>query len=133
MLLSDSLLTFFRPLFHSAYKPVSAQLMPVQPFFSQQLLHYHLSGNTGMVNTGQPQYRLTLHPMPAGHNVLQSRGQGMPNVKLTGNIGWGHNDDKWLLIRVYPGFKVALLQPEPVPLLLHLPRLIGFGHFILSF
>ncbi|MBA7706882.1 hypothetical protein ES703_115741 [subsurface metagenome] len=57
----------------------------------------------------------------------------MPDVKLTGNIGRRHDDDKGLLFQVYPGFEVALLQPELIPLSLNPHRLIGFGHVKLSF
>ena len=53
-------------------KFISAELVSVYPFLSQQFLQHHLRGDTGMVNPRQPQCRLALHPMPAGHNIFQS-------------------------------------------------------------
>ena len=55
----------------------------------------------------------------------------MSHVKLTGDIGWRHNDDKGLLSRLYPGLEVPLFQPELIPLLLDPARVVGFGHFFL--
>jgi hypothetical protein len=50
-------------------------------------------------------------------------------VKVTGDIRKRHNDDKRLLIGVYLRRKVALLEPEIIPLLFNVSWLIGFGYF----
>ena len=44
-----------------------------------------------------------------------------------------HLYNKGLLFGVYPGGKIALFQPELIPLLLNLAWLVGFGHFIWCF
>src|SRR4030042_2751790 len=103
--------------------------MPVQPLLSQLLLHNHLGGNASMVNSRQPKGRLTFHPVPPYHNILQRSRQRVSQMKLASDIRRRHNDDKGLLFMVYLRSKIAMLHPEAIPLLLNASRLISLWNF----
>ena len=133
VLVSDGAAAVSGPLPHSFQELFPAQPVPVYSLSGQYLFDDHLGGDAGMVYAGEPEGRLAHHAVPAGQDILQGGGQGMPDVKLAGDVGWGHNDNEGLPGRVYSGLEVALLPPEPVPFLLHLARLVGFGHFVLNF
>ncbi|MBA7666668.1 hypothetical protein ES703_74749 [subsurface metagenome] len=85
-----------------------------------------------MVDAGQPERRFAHHAVPAGQNILHGGGQRMAEVQLAGDVGRRHDDNEGFFIRVNFWLEIALVHPEPVPLLLHLPRLIGPGHFVWS-
>jgi hypothetical protein len=53
----------------------------------------------------------------------------MSYVEVTSDIRKRHNDNKRLLIVVYFGSKVALLEPEIIPLVFYSAWLIGFRYF----
>ncbi|MBT9159613.1 MAG: hypothetical protein DDT26_00873 [Dehalococcoidia bacterium] len=82
-----------------------------------------------MVNSREPQGGIALHTVPASQYVFQCGGQGMTQVKLAGDIRRRHDDNEGLLLRVDPGSKVALLQPELIPFAFNPLRLVCFRYF----
>ena len=80
-----------------------------------------------MVNAGQPQCGVALHPLVAGQNILQSGVQGVAHMQLTSYIGGRHHDGKGLLVLVDLAFEVAALHPHVINLLFDRFRVIGLG------
>ncbi|MBA7685472.1 hypothetical protein ES703_93897 [subsurface metagenome] len=120
------------PVPHPFQKFLTAYLIPVQTFFRQLLFHYHLGGDAGVVNAGEPEGGVAHHAVPAYHDVFQGGGQGVTDMQFTGDVGRGHYDNEWLLLRVYFRGEIAPVHPELIPLLFYLSRLIGFGQVIFS-
>ncbi len=86
-----------------------------------------------MVGAGDPQRRFAFHAVIADHQVLQGDEQGMPQVELSGHIGWRDRDHKRFLEGVETGFvgvicrlKIAFFLPFPVDLFLKVLEFVCF-------
>ena len=82
-----------------------------------------------MVNAGQPQSVVTLHPLETDQGVLQRSVHGVTHVQLTGDIGGRHNNGEGLLAFVLLRVEVATVLPHFIDLFLNLLRLIDLGQF----
>ncbi len=74
MLLGDAGAAFICPLPHPFQELFPAYLVAVGAFLGQQSFHYHLRGDTGMVDARQPQRGVSFHPVPARHRILDGSG-----------------------------------------------------------
>ena len=108
-------------LFKELFPP---QIVPGLSLFTKLLFHLDLSRNTGVVNTGNPECIISLHPLEADQCILQSGIHGMSHVKLPRNIWWRHYDCKGLLVRIALGVEIAVLFPHVIDAALHCLGLI---------
>src|SRR5258708_4855905 len=79
-----------------------------------------------MVLARHPQGFISQHAMIASKNIFDSRGDGMPQVQRSRNIGWRHSDDKRLASRSRARLEVAALLPEMIPLAFNSLWLVSF-------
>ena len=102
-----------------------AQVVAGQPLLHPQLLfHLDLRGNAGMIDAGNPQGVIALHPLEANQRILHGRIHGVTHMQLAGNVGRGHNDGKGLFALVPLRVEKAALLPHIVDKGLHVLRLI---------
>ena len=66
--------------------------------------------------------------MPANEGVFDNVHQSRAQVKLTGDVGRGHDDDERLLLGIDLRGEIAPFQPKTIPLGFCLLRIIGFGN-----
>ena len=102
----------------------TSQVVAGQTFLAKLLLHLDLGGDTGVIDAGNPQGVVALHPLEPDQGILQCRVHGVTHVQLTGDVGWGHDDGEGLLAFIHLGVEVAALLPHVVDFGLHLLRLV---------
>ena len=101
-----------------------AQVVAGQALLAELLLHLDLGGNAGMVNAGDPQCAVALHPLETNKGVLQGCVHGVAHVKLSRDVRRRHNDGEGLLPFLSLGVEIAALLPHIVNAALHLLGLI---------
>ena len=96
---------------------------------AEHFLDLYLRCDARVVDAWQPQRRVALHTLIAGHNVLKRGVQRVPHVELAGDVGGRHDDGEGLLIGVYFALEITALHPHVVDLLLDRFRFIHFRKF----
>lgn len=69
-LFNNTVAVEFFPLPYFFEKLLAAEVIARQTFFTQLGLHLDLRGDTGMVGTGHPESRITLHPFCTDQDIL---------------------------------------------------------------
>ena len=77
-----------------------------------------------MVNAGNPQGIVALHPLKTDQGILQGCVHSVAHVQLTGDIGWGHHNGEGLFAFVLLRMEVAAVLPHLVDPGLNLLRLV---------
>ena len=77
-----------------------------------------------MVNAGNPQGIVALHPFEPDQGVLQGCVHGMAHVQLSGDVWWGHHNGEGLFALILLCVEVAAVLPHLVDTGLHLLRLV---------
>ena len=80
-----------------------------------------------MVNTGEPQGVVALHPLKADQAILQRRVHGVAHVQLTGDVWGRHHNGEGLLALVLLRMEVAAFLPHVIDPGLHLLGFIDLG------
>mmetsp|Transcript_2784 Transcript_2784/g.7488 ORF Transcript_2784/g.7488 Transcript_2784/m.7488 type:complete len:241 (-) Transcript_2784:28-750(-) len=89
--LASNVTTLFRFVFpYAIQKFFTTDFFSRSTFSNQLLFNLQLRRNTRMIRTWQPQDRPSSHPMESGQNILQGNEDGMPHMKPSCYIGWGH-------------------------------------------
>lgn len=96
----------------------------------QHVLNNTLRRDAGVVAARKPQGRLSQHPVPANHDILQRVAQGVSHVEGAGDVGRGVDDDEaasFLDVAAGGelGLEEALLLPPLVPGRLDSNRVVG--------
>ena len=99
---------------------------------AQHLFDLYLGRDAGMVNAGQPQRGIALHPLITGQDILKRRIKGVPHVELTGDIGGRHDNGERLLIGVYLALEIMPVHPHLIDLFLDRFRVVHFRKFFHS-
>ena len=94
------MLIFYLP--GSFQKGVASQIIARFSFFFKLALNNILSRDSGMVSSSHPQSIVTLHPVVANDNILQSIVQTVSHVQNSGNIRRRNH------YRINAGFSTAL-------------------------
>ena len=105
----------------------AAQIVASEPLFSQLLLDYVLSGDTGVVGAGHTKRVVALHSLPSDQHILDGVAERMAYVKRARNVGRWDRDA--VFRSVAARFEIASRIPDRIPLLLDAVRLISFGQF----
>mmetsp|Transcript_4317 Transcript_4317/g.13038 ORF Transcript_4317/g.13038 Transcript_4317/m.13038 type:complete len:389 (-) Transcript_4317:621-1787(-) len=88
------------PLPDSLHKLVPSEFGPAGSFGCQGFLHLQLSGNTGVVRSGEVQRRSSLHALVSGHDVLQGAEHCVAHVEAPRDVGRRHREHERLQVRV---------------------------------
>ena len=124
LLLHDAVAVLVLPVPDALQKLFTTKIVAGQPLLAKLLLHLDLGGDAGVIDAGNPQGVVALHPLEPDQGILQCRVHGVTHVQLTGDVGWGHDDGEGLLAFIHLGVEVAALLPHVVDLGLHLLRLV---------
>ena len=92
---------------------------------AQHLLDLDLGRDARVVDAGQPQRGIALHPLVAGQDVLQRRVEGVAHVELARDVGGRHDDGERLLVGVDLPLEVSALHPQVIDLALDLFGIVG--------
>ena len=129
-LVQDDAAVFFLPHPDSLDEFFAAQVVPGLALAGQFLLDDVLRGDPRVVHPGHPECVVALHATVARHDVLQGVVQGVPHVEHSRDIGGRDYNAERLAVTCVLGMKVMVLEPELVPLRLHILRLIGLRQCI---
>ena len=124
LLLHDAVAILVLPVPDPLQEFFTAKIVAGQPLLAKLLLHLDLGGDAGVIDAGNPQGVVALHPLEPDQSILQCRVHGVTHVQLTGDVGWGHDDGEGLLAFIHLGVEVAAALPHVVDLGLHLLRLV---------
>ena len=91
-----------------------------QALFCHGLDDPRLSGYAGMVRARQPQRAVALHPFPPDQYVLQCIVEGMPHVKLSGDVRRRYHYGERRLAVVRLRMEITLFRPFFIKPVLHL-------------
>ncbi len=107
---------------------VSAEVVAVLLFFLEDAaLDDSLGGDAGVVGAGHPEGVVTLHPSPAGEDVLKGVVERVAEVEGAGDVGRGDDDGEGGLFTFGMGGEVAAIEPESVPPALGFVRVVLLG------
>ena len=129
-LVQDDAAVLFLPHPDALDEFLAAQVVPGLPFAGQFLLDDVLRGDPRVVHPGHPEGVVALHAAKAGHDVLKGVVQGVPHVEHPRDIGGRDDDAEGLAVTGVLGMEVIVLEPELVPLRLHILRLVSLGQCI---
>ena len=124
LLLHDAVAILVLPVPYTLQEFFTAKIVAGQTLLAKLLLHLDLGGDAGVIDAGNPQGVIALHPLEPDQSILQCRVHGVTHVQLTGDVGWGHDDGEGLLAFIHLGVEVAAALPHVVDLGLHLLRLV---------
>ena len=124
LLLHNAVAVFVLPVPDALQKLFTTKIVAGQTLLAKLLLHLDLGGDAGVIDAGNPQGVVALHPLEPDQGILQCRVHGVTHVQLTGDVGWGHDDGEGLLAFVLLGVEVAALLPHVVDFGFHLLRLV---------
>ena len=116
LLLHDPVAEAVLPVPNPLQELLPAQVVTGQAFLPQLFLDLDLSGNAGVVYTGDPKGVIALHPLEANDAVLQGRVHCVAHMQLSGDIGRGHDDGKGLFVLIPLRVEVTTLLPHVVNL-----------------
>ena len=120
-------LLFPRP--HPFEKRLAAEITPrLALFFAQLAFNHRLRGDPRVVRPRQPQDLVACLARPTRQNVLQSIVQDMPEGEHAGHVRRGNDNGKTRLGRGGIGREATLLDPLPIPTLLHGGGFVSFGN-----
>ncbi len=127
LLLDDAVAVLFLPFPDALEELVAPEVVASKALLlTEHLLDLDLRGDAGVIDAGEPERGIALHPLVARENVLQRCVKGVPHVQLPRDIRGRHHDGEGLLLRIDLALEPAALHPEIVDLLLDL---LGFIHF----
>ena len=127
-LLSNAIAVLFLPLPDATDKLLAAQVVAGLAFlFCQHALDHQLRRDARVVGARQPQRVVPLHASPAHQRVLHHVHR-VPHVQRPGDVRRRNRNRERRLRRRRTGMKIALLDPDFVPLLFHFRRVVGLGH-----
>ena len=124
LLLHNAVAVFVLPIPDALQKLFTTKIVAGQALLAKLLLHLDLGGDAGVIDAGNPQGVVALHPLEPDQGILQCRVHGVTHVQLTGDVGWGHDDGEGLLAFIHLGVEVAALLPHVVDFGFHLLRLV---------
>ena len=75
------------PLPHPLDEPLAPQVTPPLAFLGELALDHHLSGDSGVIGSGQPKREKTPHPMPAHDDVHLRLVEHVSHVQAACNVG----------------------------------------------
>ena len=124
LLLHDAVAVLVLPVPHPLQELFPAQVVAGQALLAQLLLYLDLGGDAGVVNAGDPQGVVALHPLETDQGVLQCGIHSVAHVQLSGDVWGRHHDGEGLFALVLLGVEVAALLPHVIDPGLHLLGLI---------
>ena len=133
LLLNNTVSILMLPIPHTVKELFTTQIIASQTFFAKLLFNLNLSSNTGMVNTGDPQRVISLHPLETNQCILQSSIHRMTHVQLTCDVGRGHDDGEGFCISFALRCKVAIILPHLINAIFNLLRFIDLRQFSCHF
>ncbi len=116
---------------------LAADVVAGEPlFFVHPAFDDRLRGDAGMIGAGHPEGLESLHPLPAGDEILTGAVQGMPHVQRPRDVGERDHDrvrrlaplfDRWLRIGIEVAMRLPIREPRRLGLL-GIVLLGNFGH-----
>ena len=98
---------------------------------AHSLYNLCLGCDRGVVGAGEPECAEAAHALVADENVLQGVIQGVTHVKLTRDVGRGHDNSEGLFGFVGRGGEVTLFAPIFIDSFLKLAGGVGLGELML--
>ena len=106
--------------------------MTALAFLGKSAFHHVLSGDAGMVGTGEPQHVLALLAGMTAEHVLKGLVQGVADVEDARDVGRGDDDGIGFAGGVHIGSEGLAFFPMLAPVSFHFLRFIGFGQHLLG-
>ena len=82
-----------------------------------------------MIGPGHPEGIVSLHPLVPDDYVLEGIVQRMTDMENPGDVRWGNNDGKRLLVTCILSMKEIRFEPALVPLIFDISSLICLAQF----
>ena len=128
MLLGDGASVLPDPLPDPLYEGVTADILSGLAFLDELAFDDDLGSYACVVGAREPEGGVAHHAMPADECVLGGSGEGVAEVKLAGDVGRGHDDDKGLLAFLDAGLEVAVVHPGLVNAAFDLGGVVDLGN-----
>ncbi|OPY10226.1 MAG: hypothetical protein A4E67_00646 [Syntrophaceae bacterium PtaB.Bin038] len=129
-LVQDDAAVLLLPLPDALDELLPAQVVPRLSLLGQLLLDHVLRRDPGVVRARHPEGVVALHAPVARHDVLQGVVQGVPHVEHPRDVGGRDDDAEGLSVTHVLRVEIPVLEPELVPLRLHIPGLVGLRQCI---
>ena len=113
LLLHDAVSVLLLPRPDALEELLAAKIVAGQIFFgAQPLLDLDLRGDARVIDAGDPEGTVALHPLVAGQDILEGGVHRMAHMELSGDVGGRHDDGIRLFVGVGVCVEAVVLHPH---------------------